>query len=135
MTENTFWQSLRKKLVPRVYALKLNLRFIKGVPDAWLSGSQEDLWIELKYLQKLPPIVDCTKLLTVLQQDWLESRHREGRNTAVLVGSPEGHKLYVGLEWKGPLTRGTFIQSSKSTSEIAEELIEILGEQPPTLVK
>lgn len=128
MTENSFWQALRKKLVPKVYALKLNVRYVAGVPDVWLSGSKDDLWLELKFLPKLPPVIDCTKLLSVGQQLWLEGRHNEGRNTSVLVGSPEGHVLYDGLDWKSQMTRGTFIQSCKTTSDIAELLIEGLGE-------
>ena len=42
MTENSFWKALRKKLVPKVYALKLNVRYVAGVPDVWLSGSKYD---------------------------------------------------------------------------------------------
>ena len=128
MTETTFWQSLRKKLVPRVYAMKLNLRFIRGVPDAWLSGSEDDLWLELKYVQTLPPVVDPTKLLSVLQQEWLVHRHREGRHVGVLIGSSDGHLFFPGLSWQSLVSREKWIQSSKTTKQIAEELIELLGE-------
>lgn len=128
MTENGFWQSLRKKLVPRVYALKLNLRFTAGVPDCWLSGSLEDLWLELKYVQKLPPIVDPTKLLSTLQQEWLVRRHGEGRHVGVLIGSPDGHLYFPGLSWQSSVSREKWIQSSMTTKQIAEELIEGLGE-------
>lgn len=129
MTETTFWQSLRKKLVPRIYALKLNLRFTAGVPDCWLSGSEQDLWLELKYVQQLPPIVDCTKLLTTLQQEWLRQRHEEGRWVAALIGSPDGHLYFPGLSWQSPVSREKFLQSAKKTNEIAEDLIEIVGER------
>lgn len=128
MTENTFWQALRKKLVPRVYALKLNLRFIKGVPDCWLSGSEDDLWLELKYVRTLPPVVDPTKLLTVLQQDWLRQRHAEGRSVGVLIGSSDGHLFFPGLSWESSVSREKWIQRGKKTAAIAEDLIEILGE-------
>lgn len=129
MTETTFWQSLRKKLVPRVYALKLNLRFTAGVPDCWLSGSKDDLWLELKYVQKLPPAVDCTKLLSERQQDWIRRRYAEGRNVGVLIGSPDGHVYYPCLSWQDQqLTRGRFLELAQSTKEVAEMLIEGLGE-------
>lgn len=128
MTETTFWQSLRKKLVPRVYALKLNLRFTAGVPDCWLSGSEDDLWLELKYLQKVPPMVDPKALLSELQQDWLRKRYAEGRRVGVLIGSVDGHVYFPGLSWEEAMTRGTFTQQSQSTKDIAEMLIEGLGE-------
>lgn len=127
MTENTFWQSLRKKLVPRVYALKLNLRFAAGIPDVWLSGSEQDLWIELKYMSTLPPVTDPTKLLSILQQEWLKSRYKEGRSVGVLVGSSEGHLYFHGLSWQCLVSREKWIQSSKTTKEIAWDLIDILG--------
>jgi hypothetical protein len=128
MTENTFWQALRKKLVPRVYALKLNLRFAAGVPDAWLSGSEQDLWLENKYLQKLPPVVNVESLLSELQKNWLIKRHEEGRFVGVLVGSSDGHLYFHGLSWQSQVSREKWIQSSKTTKEIAEELIDLLGE-------
>jgi len=133
MTENTFWQALRKKLVPRIYALKLNLSFTAGVPDCWLSGSQGDLWMENKYLQTVPPVVDPTKLLSELQQLWLKQRHAEGRSVGVLIGSVDGHLYFPSLSWLSPVTRGTFQMKAKKTREIAEELIEIVGEIDPSL--
>lgn len=129
MTETTFWQSLRKKLHPRVYALKLNLRFTAGVPDCWLSGSEDDLWLELKYLQSVPPVVDAEKYLSELQKDWLVKRHSEGRNVGVLIGSPAGHVYYPGISWKDQqLTRGRFTELAQTTKDVAEMLIEGLGE-------
>ena len=129
MTETTFWQALRKKLYPRVYAMKLNLRFMAGVPDVWLSGSEDDLWVELKYMSTLPPVVDPTKLLSTLQQEWLTSRYAEGRCVGVLIGSPDGHLYFHGLSWQCVVSREKWIQTGKKTNEIAEDLIDMLGER------
>ncbi len=132
MNESGFWQSLRKHLVPRVYALKLNVNFIGGIPDVWLSGSEQDLWMENKYLQKLPPIIDATKLLTTLQQSWLEERYNEGRQVGVLIGSSEGHVFLPGLLWQDSLSRLSFLSRAKSTKNMANQLVELLGiRQPP----
>ena len=131
MTEHTFWQSLRKMLVPRVYALKLNLRFIAGIPDVWLSGMEQDLWLELKYIPRLPPVVDPTKLLTILQMEWLKRRYAEGRYVGVLIGSSDGHLFFPGLSWQTSMSRGKWIQSGMKTRAIAEHLIELLGEVAP----
>ncbi len=132
MNESGFWQSLRKHLVPRVYALKLNLNFVQGVPDVWLSGSEQDLWIENKYLQTLPPIINPTKLLTTLQQLWLEERYAEGRQVGVLIGSSEGHVFFPGLSWQESLGRLKFQGRAVSTKVMANQLVELLGvRQPP----
>ena len=133
MTENTFWQSLRKKLVPRIYAMKNQAGYVGGIPDCWLSGMEGDLWIENKYLQTVPPMVTPTKLLSVLQQQWLLRRHAEGRSVGVLIGSVDGHLYFPSLSWLSPMTRGAFLTQTKSTKEIAEQLIEIVGEIPPSL--
>jgi hypothetical protein len=133
MTENGFWQSLRKKLVPRIYAMKNQAGYVGGIPDSWLSGSHGDLWIENKYLQTLPPVIDATKLLSMLQQQWLKRRHAEGRSVGVLIGSVDGHLYFPSLSWLSPMTRGTFQTKAKKTNEIAEELIEIVGEIDPSL--
>ena len=133
MTENTFWQSLRKKLVPRIYALKNQAGYVGGIPDCWLSGSQGDLWMENKYLQTVPPIVDPTKLLSALQQQWLLRRYAEGRSVGVLVGSVDGHLYFPGLSWQDAVSRGTFVTRAKKTAEIAEDLIELVGEIDPSL--
>ena len=124
---------MRKKLVPRIYALKLNISFTAGVPDCWLSGIDGDLWMENKYLQTVPPIVDPTKLLSVLQQQWLLRRHAEGRSVGVLIGSADGHLYFPSLSWLSPVTRGTFLTNAKKTRDIAEDLIEIVGEIPSSL--
>lgn len=129
MTESSFWQALRKKLVPRVYALKINLRFVAGIPDAWLSGNLEDLWIELKYIQTLPPVIEPTELLSTLQQEWLKARHAEGRNVGVLIGSSDGHLYFPSLSWLGTsINREDWVMKGKKTNEIAEELIKFVGE-------
>jgi hypothetical protein len=127
MTENTFWTSLRKKLVPRIYALKLNLRFAAGIPDVWLSGRYGDLWLELKYVKTLSPVTDPTKLLSALQQEWLKRRYAEGRSVGLVVGSADGHLFFPGLSWQVLVSREKWIQTGMSTKETAEKLIDMVG--------
>lgn len=129
MTETTFWQALRKKLGNRVYALKLNLRFVKGVPDCWLSGSKRDIWLELKYVKPTPPVIRPEKLLTTLQQDWLIQRHDEGRWVGALIGSPDGHLFFPGLSWQCEISREDFVARAVKTSEAADQLVTLLGER------
>lgn len=132
MNESGFWQSLRRHLTPRVYALKLNVSFVGGVPDAWLSGSEQDLWMENKYIQSLSAVIQPEKLLTTLQSLWLEERYSEGRWVGVLIGSSEGHVLFPGLSWKGcSISKMDFVSQSMTTKEMADHLVERLGEIQP----
>jgi len=113
--------------------MKNQAGFVGGIPDCWLSGMEGDLWMENKYLQTVPPVVDPTKLLSALQQQWLIRRHAEGRFVGVLIGSVDGHSFFPGLSWQDSVSRGTFTTNAKKTGEIAEELIEIVGEIPAGL--
>lgn len=132
MTESGFTDSLRRKLKKAgIYCLKLNLRFMKGVPDCWYSGDRDDLWNEHKYYPKLPRVIDLCggrkPKLSVLQQEWLEARYRQGRNVAVVVGSPEGVVVLHNLDWKTPLTREEFIERASPTSQVVDQLTTFLS--------
>lgn len=136
MKENDYWSSLRKYLVPRVYAWKINASYVKGVPDCWLSGSTQDLWIENKRIVNdgEPPaflnLTDHKNYLSLHQQQWLERRHREGRHTGVLVFSKAGHLFLPDLAWKKPIPRLDFLAAAMPYSDMADRLINLVGELP-----
>ena len=113
--------------------MKNQAGFVGGIPDCWLSGMNGDLWMENKFLQTVPPVVDPTKLLSALQQQWLLRRDAEGRSVGVLIGSVKGHLFFPSLSWQSPVTRGTFLMKAKKTADIAEDLIELVGEIDPSL--
>ncbi|RLA51611.1 MAG: hypothetical protein DRR42_09845 [Gammaproteobacteria bacterium] len=76
-----------------------------GTADVWYSGNLDDLWVEYKWIAKLPKkaFVRLDKLLSPLQQRWLEGRHEEGRNIVVILGTPEGAWVLEGAAWKEPI--------------------------------
>lgn len=136
MTETNYWTALRKYLVPRVYAWKINASFVKGIPDEWLSGSVQDLWVENKRIAndgQIPAFLDLTdtnKYLSHHQQTWLERRHKEGRHVGVVVFSRHGHIYVRGLEWQKPISKLEFMSTAMPYKELAETLINIVGELP-----
>ena len=97
MNESGFIATVHKKLPSDVYAWKINARFAPGVPDCWYSGPNGDLWIEWKYLHKM--LTRHRPKLSKLQATWLDKRHDQGRQVAVLVGSPEGTIVYLNKDW------------------------------------
>lgn len=128
MRESAFTASLRPPLIAAgIYPLKLNLSFQNGVADCWYSGHKRDLWNEQKFLKTLPKTIDPCKLLTPLQQLWLTARAAEGRNVAVIIGSPEGCVWLPGLSWKNPLTRDEYRAKMVKKKKLIEDLIEYLG--------
>ncbi len=91
------------------------------------------MWIENKRikLKQLPAFLDLTKhdeYLTVLQQEWLTSRYHEGRHVGVLVFSEWGHVYLPGLSWQEPVSKLEFLEKAMDYKDMAEMLIEILGE-------
>lgn len=133
MRESQFTAALRSELVQNLYVLKLNVAYARGVPDCYYSGSRNDLWSEHKFLQVIPPIIALSNpiVTTPLQQQWLSSRHAEGRRVAMIVGAMKNKKahgiLLPGLEWQKSIPREEFLVRLKNKKALAEEIIDLLG--------
>ncbi len=98
MNEAGFTSSINKKLPKYIHSWKINCRYANGVPDAWYSADKADLWVEYKFLKKLPK-KSVKPNLSALQSKWLKDRQSEGRDVLVIVGSPEGCIVYENGEW------------------------------------
>ena len=92
MNESTFTRAIMKKVSDDVYKWKIMNTLQNGIPDCYFSSIKGDLWLEVKWVNSLPKrpdtLVDVK--LSPLQLRWLLNRQAEGRNVAVLVGSPVG---------------------------------------------
>jgi len=100
--ESTFCTGVHKHLPKALYVLKNNNPFVGGIPDVWYSGNAADLWVEYKWVPRVPKHgrVEPAKLLSALQTDWLRRRYTEGRDVAVIIGCPEGGVLLCDLDWE-----------------------------------
>lgn len=106
--ESKFLQKINKQVTG--YKVKLNVQFNNGIPDCYYSGSAGDLWVEYKWIPKLP-VRNSTEIkidLSPAQLLWLHGRCKEGRNVAVIVGSPEGCVILTDCRWEQPLTSEQF---------------------------
>lgn len=103
--ETRFYTAVHKLLPRNLHREKMHNVYRGGTADVWYSGNADDLWVEYKWLAKLPrnALVRLDKLLSPLQQQWLTGRHEEGRNTVVILGTPEGAWICEGTTWKQPL--------------------------------
>lgn len=125
--ENRFIQAVHRLLTPQVYRMKNHNPYTAGVADCWYSGNGGDLWVEYKYL--IPPTRTSTVVdlcagknppLSALQQEWLRSRHGEGRNIAVIIGTPRGGVWLHGEAWRMPLSSADFAAKIIPKKHIAE---------------
>ena len=113
--ESTFTASVHRHLPPtaELYRMKNNNQYVSGIADCWYSAKR-DLWVEYKFLivpkrdSTVIDLVEGGKILSALQQDWLEGRHQEGRNVWVIVGCKEGGVVFKDTAWKQPLTAADF---------------------------
>ena len=124
--ETTFSNSVRKHIPRNVYHMKNNNSHLSGVPDLWFSGSSTDLWVEVKYLPRVPrrDSVVPTELLSKLQAQWLERRHREGRQVAVIIGCPDGGVVLPGITWQDEISATSFVARIQPRPALAQWIIE-----------
>lgn len=99
-TEHAYIKSIHSRIPRSVHKWKIAANFVRGIPDAWYSGSDTDLWVEYKYLKRRP-VRSFTPALSANQKRWLRDRHKEGRNVAVIVGTPDGAAILLDREWEG----------------------------------
>jgi len=123
--ENTFIQGVHRYLPADLYRMKNHNQYNGGIADCWYSGNAADLWIEFKYIivPKRPDTLIKIDL-SELQKNWLCSRFEEGRNVAVIVGSPKGGVYFEGVSWGYTHTAESFLSLLKSRQELATRISE-----------
>ena len=104
--ERRFRQSVTRYL-EGVYVWAINDSWHAGVPDHYYSGPGADLWAEYKFFPTDKKQFDLTRppkspKLTRQQQNWLNSRYKEGRQVWVIVGMPSGGIILRGQTWMLP---------------------------------
>ena len=103
--ENTFIAAIHKKLgAERPYFEKMYNPLRSGTPDVFYSGDRGTMWIEYKYLPRIPRSAEILPDLTLRQRRWLNDRHEEGCNVAVVLGTPTGGVIYRNKEWDVPIS-------------------------------
>lgn len=124
--ENRFIGSVHRRL-PRTYAEKMNNPWRAGTADVWYSGDRGDLWIEYKFIERIPRSAEILPDLTPRQKRWLNNRFDEGRNVAVVLGTPTGGVIYRNKEWMRPLDHVTLAGLIVPRDEIARWIFSQVG--------
>lgn len=128
--ETNFSNALRDALPDGIYSMKNNNEYVSGIPDLWFSGRRGDLWVEMKFIQKLPKTVPIRPydLLSKMQEKWLRDRYEEGRNVAVIIGCKRGSRLegiiLRDLAWERDIPTQDFDALIVSKSELVSFIKE-----------
>lgn len=124
--ETRFYTSIHRLLKKSggVYMEKMHNPFSSGTPDVWYSGNADDLWVEYKWLNKVPARtpIRVYKSLSERQLLWLRERRKEGRNVAVALGTPEGAWLFEHGSWLDSLPQQEFRQHALTKKQLASEI-------------
>ena len=124
--ENRFIKGVHNHL-PKTYAEKMNNPWRSGTADVWYSGKAGDLWVEYKFIERVPRSKEIRPDLTPRQVRWLNNRFDEGRNVAVVLGTPKGGVIYRNKEWMNPLDHETLTGLIVSREEIARWIFSQAG--------
>lgn len=122
--ENTFVDGVHNYLAPKpeLHREKMSNPYSSGTADWWYSGDKNDLWVEYKYVPRIPQRVNIRplELLTPLQAKWLDGRYKEGRNVAVIIGCPSGGVVLRGHAWTCEISPEVFASTVQSRRQLAE---------------
>ena len=123
--ENTFIGSVHKHLPAGIYRMKNHNQYNGGIADVWYSGVR-DLWVEYKFIvvpKRPDTVIDLTTgknpAISYLQQEWLRSRHEEGRSVGVIVGSKDGGVWFPGLTWDATYPAKKFLFLLQTRKDLA----------------
>lgn len=130
--ENSFRASVHRYLPDSVQHDKMNNPYSSGVADDLYCGNRADLWVEYKYLQKVPvrADVDPVKLLSPLQLDWINERYArvkesDERRVAVVIGCTGGGVILTDLAWTRPIKADEFKRRIVPRRGVADWIVQL----------
>ena len=125
--ETNFRLKIERRLPRTLHREKMNNPFRGGTADSWYSGKGGDLWVEYKFLPRVPQrgFITPERLdLSHLQCQWLRGRHEEGRNVAVIVGTPVGGVIMRNLEWEEEIPVDLFTSRTVTIPDLATWIMQ-----------
>ena len=124
--ESSFIAGVHKHLPPgrrNPYWMKNHNVYTAGVWDIWYSGSRRSLWIEYKFIDRIPKDGIIIPKLSELQMQWGLDRQAEKQNLVVVIGTKTGgFILGHPNHWKNGLLAS--VNPIYTRKEIAEWIID-----------
>jgi len=122
MNEHGFVKSVHRHLPSDVFVWKIHDTFAGGVPDAFYAGPASILFVEYKYVKKLPS-KDTTAIrtsLSVQQALWLDRLATYNQRAAVIIGCEESAIVLEQKEWNNYLLKSDYQKRAVSRKEVAD---------------
>jgi hypothetical protein len=105
----------------------MNNPYRSGTADTWYSGDRGDMWVEYKYIPKIPKTARIVPDLSERQKYWLVNRLAEGRNIIVVVGSPDGAVVIPPERWETGVTPAEYLMHLQSRQGLATWIRSQIG--------
>ena len=128
--ENNFISSVHTHLPAGLYRMKNHNVYVGGIADVWYSGVS-DLWVEYKFIAvpkrpetRIDLLTGKNPAISYLQQEWLRSRHGEGRSVGVIVGSKDGGVWLPGVAWEQPFAAKDFLAHLRTRKDLADTIVK-----------
>jgi len=92
--ETVFSANVNKYIDSRIYLLKNNNPWQRGIPDFYMESPtgkimwREDKWITAPWKVPVPAESLCKTSSWIHQQQWLHRAHLSGISTCVVIGAP-----------------------------------------------
>jgi hypothetical protein len=106
---------------------KIHDNYAGGVPDCWYSGPAGNIWVEYKWIAKLPKR-DTTLIkpnLSAQQLAWLIKMSGHSISCACIIGSTEGGFLLTTQDdWINGIKKDTIISNKKVSKWLTEFCME-----------
>jgi hypothetical protein len=117
--ESRFITSVNAKIPKTVHREKMHNVYRGGTFDVWYSGSKADLWIEYKWIPRVPARGRAVPDMSPLQLQWGKGRLAEGRSVLVVVGCPGGAAMLRPDQWEAGVTAEEFRRALVTKSALA----------------
>jgi len=121
VNEHGYIKSVHRQLPRSTYKWKINDPYAGGVADAFYSDDGGVLFVEYKYVPKIPKR-ESTVIVPKLspnQQLWLAERHNQQVPVAVVLGTPEGSICFTEQSWEQGISKKELITFALPTRDIA----------------
>lgn len=129
--ESRFINSVNEKLPRPVHREKMHNVYRGGTFDVWYSGSKADLWIEYKWIARVPKRGRVVPAMSPLQLQWGKGRNAEGRNVLVVVGCPVGAVIMRPNQWEEGVTAMEFKRILVTKSALAAWIYSLTSGEDP----
>jgi hypothetical protein len=125
LNEHGYIRSIHRLLPTELFKWKIHDNYAGGVPDCFYAGPTAQLWVEYKWLAKLPamPKTMIKPKLSAQQLAWLIKMSGLSFPCAVIIGTPHGGLLLDDpFKWTNGLMKKKAETQLITTQDLAKKI-------------